>query len=78
MCLGSLCTAAQSFEGINSGTVSSFIYHPAGFGEHARGCSEMNVLYCFSMCTNTVWQQKKRLLEVCEMGFFVTCRLQQR
>lgn len=41
---GSVCTVGQSFEGFNSGTDSSFIYHPAGRGEHARGCSKMKVL----------------------------------
>lgn len=43
VCLGSVCTVEQSFEGFNSGTGSSFIYHPAGHGEHARGCSKMKV-----------------------------------
>lgn len=43
VCPGSMCTVGPSFEDFNSGTGSSFIYHPDGCVEHARGCSEIKV-----------------------------------
>lgn len=41
--VASVCTVQDVIRGFNSGTGSSFIYHPAGRGEHAHRCSEMNV-----------------------------------
>lgn len=40
VCLGSACADGRSFEGFNSGTGSSFIYHPDVGGSHAGRCSK--------------------------------------
>lgn len=72
-----MCTVGQSFQGFNSGTSSSFIYHPAGRGEHARGCSKMKV--CESAFHFVQTQRDKRnLSKVCEIVFFLTNKMQYK